>query len=543
MTYLCASILVEDPADAAASIDECARAGADLVELRVDLLHDDHDSLTPLVHGSPVPVILTVRSVLEGGLFDGSDERYAAIMEGLCLHVRPRYLDIEALRLARSAAVRSALERSLHHPDYFRDSDPRVILSFHDIRGRPADLHRRVAEMAEEPLADILKIVWRARSVRDNLEALELLRLRPKPMIALCMSDEGLPSRVLAAKFDAFLTFVRPDNQAPTGPGQPGIAEMLHRYRVRSITSETGLYGVIGDPVMHSLGPDVHTPLLVDSGIDAVYLPLPVGPGYERFKAMMVSFCADSSLAFRGASVTSPHKEHLLRYAREVNAEIEPLTELIGAANTLRIDDHGRLHVCNTDAPAVAEVVCESLNMDDLEGIRIAVLGAGGFARAAVVALAARGATVVVYNRTFERAEALASALNGVASPDGGRPMRVTAARMEKLCDSCCTVFINATTVGMAGTPNAEDSCIEPEQIQRWDESTLVIESIYRPIETPLVRVARQRGVRVITGEVVFARQAAIQSEAWSGTKPSPRRVAMLVESALARMDAGDAGR
>jgi shikimate dehydrogenase len=146
-----------------------------------------------------------------------------------------------------------------------------------------------------------------------------------------------------------------------------------------------------------------------------------------------------------------------------------------------------------------------------LSDLRIAVIGAGGTGRTAVAALAEVGATVVVYNRTKERADALAAEFDG-------RIGKVVSARMEKLCDSCCHVFINTTSVGMH--PKIDESPLG-DNPPKFSTDTLVFDTIYNPMETKLLRQARQAGAKTVGGVEMFVRQAARQFEAWTG-KPAP---------------------
>jgi len=138
------------------------------------------------------------------------------------------------------------------------------ILSAHDFTTRPDRLYSILAEMTAAP-ADVSKIVWTARTLRDNLEAFEILAARQKPTIALCMGEAGLLSRVLAKKFGAFLTFASLTKGAETAPGQVSIHDMKRCYRWDAQNPDTRIYGVVGFPVAHSMSPAIH-----NAGFDAV---------------------------------------------------------------------------------------------------------------------------------------------------------------------------------------------------------------------------------------------------------------------------------
>jgi len=376
-----------------------------------------------------------------------------------------------------------------------------------------------------ERRAQVDKIVWMARTVRDNLEAFEIL-LRPmRPTIALCMGEAGLISRILAKKFGAFLTFATLPGDAGTAPGQISIHDMKRLYRWDALGANTRVYGVVASPVMHSMSPAIHNAGFDAVDHDGVYVPLLVNPGYESFKAFMESFLAFEPLHLSGLSVTLPHKENALRYLKEKGAEVEELAERIGTVNTIVIEPGGKLRGFNTDYAAILDTITTALGItrDDLAGRRVAVIGAGGTGRTAVAALAECGATVVVYNRTMERAESLAEEFNG-------RRGKVVAARMEKLCDSCCHIFINTTSVGMH--PKIDESPLG-DRLPEFGADTLVFDTVYNPMETKLLKQAKAGGAKTVGGVEMFVRQAARQFEAWTGKAAPLDRFRSVVESRL----------
>src|SRR5207253_9106840 len=195
-----------------------------------------------------------------------------------------------------------------------------------------------ILEQLNQSQARIVKIVWLARSIRDNIEAFEILQNRQKPTIALCMGEAGLISRVLAKKFGGFLTFASLRDESATAPGQITIHDMKGLYRWDAITPSTKVYGVVAHPVMHSMSPAIHNAGFNAVGHEGVYLPMLVNPGYESFKAFMESFLAFEGLDLSGLSVTIPHKENALRYLQEKGADLDPLAVRIGAVNTIAIE-------------------------------------------------------------------------------------------------------------------------------------------------------------------------------------------------------------
>lgn len=483
-----------------------AEAGADIVELRIDRLTD----AVP-VPEMPLPYIVTCRPTWEGGQSTLSDQERLDLIDMMSEMAGAAYIDIELETFRR----RPDAADMGHYPR-------RLILSAHDFKGRPS-ISKLLLTMAERR-AHVNKLVWMARTVRDNLEAFEILQNRQKPTIALCMGEAGLISRVLAKKFRAFLTFASLRDESATAPGQVTITDMKRIYRWDAINPRTKVYGVVGSPIMHSMSPAIHNAGFDAIGQDGVYLPMLVNPGYESFKAFMETFLAFEALDLSGLSITIPHKENALRYLKEKSAEVEDLAERIGAVNTISIEA-GRLRGFNTDYSAILDTVTTALNItrDQLKDLRIAVIGAGGTGRTAVAALAYYGATVVVYNRTMERAEALANEFKG-------RSGKVVAARMEKLCDSCCHVFVNTTSVGMH--PKTDESPLG-ERIPKFTPDTLVFDTIYNPPETKLLKIANDAGAKTVGGIEMFVRQAAGQFQAWTG-QPAPTQIMRnVIESRL----------
>ncbi|MFG0329175.1 MAG: type I 3-dehydroquinate dehydratase [Phycisphaerales bacterium] len=540
MTLIAAPIMVRDIHAALSDGEDAVQRGARLIEWRVDEIADDHSAVARLVNDAPAPCIVTCRPAAHGGSFDGDESDRIALFEYLGVHARPRYIDLELEALEATPAWRERLPHILAHPDQMREGDTRLIVSTHDFDGRPRDLYQRLERMAAFDDASILKVAWRARSVRDNLEAFELLGRRAKPMIALTMGEFGLMSRVLAPKFGGFLTFASVRDESATAPGQPTIDALRDRYRFDAITPATRVFGVIGWPVAQSLSPLVHNAAFDERELDAVYLPLPVAPSYESFKATVDALARDASLDFGGVSVTLPHKTHLLEFVDAMGGVVDEVAREVGAANTLVVRsgasgdgrdgdcEGGALEARNTDVAALVESIAEALEVDlaDLAERRVAVIGAGGAARAAIAGLSRLGATVVVYNRTFERAEALAAefAAKPTDERDGGPARRVVAARVEKFDRACADIIINATPAGMAGG-DAADALPIPNLRDAtpacWGADTLVFDTIYTPRETPFLRIARDAGCRTRDGLDMFARQAAAQFELWTG-QPAP---------------------
>ncbi len=521
MTYLTAAIAVHSLEQALGAAVRAAELGADLVEYRIDTFTDDPNDVTELVQRSALPCIITCRPTWEGGAYDGDEQTRLSLLEHAGVGARkPAYIDLELAAFEKSANLRQKISLVVDDPDRPRQSDTGLILSSHDFEQRPADLLRKVKDMAEAPLCRVIKVAWQARSLRDNLEAFELIGQQVKPTIALCMGECGLASRVLAKKFGALLTFASIDGDTGTAPGQPTLGEIKKLYRWDSLNADTRVFGVIGYPVGHSMSPPVHNAGFDAAEVNGVYLPMPIPTEYEHFKATVATWLATPELHFGGASVTIPHKENLLRFVREeggAGSEVEALAERIGAANTLQVREDGSLYACNTDYAAALDAVCDGLKIqrDGLAGKQVAVIGAGGAARAVVAGFAHYGATVTVYNRTVDRAIELAEQFGE------------TAAKLDDLASSNADVYINCTPIGMH--PDVEASPLDISNQQsairnHLGPGVVVFDTIYNPIQTKLLREAAAAGCETIPGTEMFVRQGAAQFKLWTG-KDAPLEV------------------
>jgi len=267
-------------------------------------------------------------------------------------------------------------------------------------------------------------------------------------------------------------------------------------YRLEHLDQATRIFGVAGNPVAHSLSPLLHNTGFRRENVNAVLLPLKV-----RTMADLMTLALELPLA--GVAVTMPLKTEVLPYL----ANMDPLTSRIGACNTLRTGADGKLYGFNTDVAGIVRPLERRMR---LKGARIVVLGAGGAARAAVFGLVAQGAEVFVVNRTHEHAVTLA------------RQAKAKSLKHELLAKQSFDVLINTTPCGMTGVkpalPIAESEL----------NAQLVFDTVYSPLETPLLKLARARGIPVVTGLEMFVQQGARQFEIWTG-KPAPESEMMRV--------------
>lgn len=523
MTHLIASITADTAPAAAEQVRRALADGATMIELRLDMMEGvadpDVPALREIAVAAKVPVLLTLRSTAEGGHWDGSDmDRMSRL---IALGGSADYLDIEWASWQRSANLRQkvmlALGRGVEGAPP-TDSARRLILSRHDTSGRPRTMQADLLGMMTESACDVPKLAWRARTVRDNFEALELMRGAPRPMLAICMGDDGMASRILAKKFGAFGSFAAIEPGGEAAAGQLTIAEMRRRYRWDRIGPATRIYGLIGDPVSHSIGPIVHNAAYDSFSEDAVYLLFRVATGYESFKAFMGEVLARPWLDARGFSITAPHKENALRFAREIGATIDEEAARWGSVNTFVINSEESLRAANTDGPAVLRCATELLG-GSLTGQRVAVAGAGGMGRTVAAVLHEAGADVTVFNRTEERARSVAEGLGCKWEP------------WDRLLRDPTDLFANGTSLGMETSKAASGQWQTALPVDRLTPGTCVLDTVYGPGSTRVVAEGKRLGCRVLDGKAIFALQAALQQELWFGRSLDESALLNLVES------------
>ncbi len=265
---------------------------------------------------------------------------------------------------------------------------------------------------------------------------------------------------------------------------------MLGEFRFRAVGPNTRLFGIVSRNAMHSLSPAMHNAAFAASGIDAVYVPLSA-PDFEDFDRFA------AAIGIEGASVTIPFKLDALQAASSADAG----TRAVGAANTLRRREDG-WEATNTDVEGFLTPLAEAFP-GSLERVRAAVLGAGGAARAVVVALHSRGATVTVHARREEQARDIASALGATAGSWPPPPQS-------------WDVLVNTTPLG--GPALRRESPLPDGAF----DGRLVYDLTYGPGQSRLIEEASAAGCRTLDGLSMLIAQAERQFEWWTGVAPAP---------------------
>jgi 3-dehydroquinate dehydratase / shikimate dehydrogenase len=459
------------------------------IELRLDYLRSQAERDTFLAwlgrQRLRKTFIATCRSRRGGGLFRGNRKAQLEILAHAA-RVGCGWCDVEI------ETAKHYLPGQIHQAL----SPARLMISHHDFRCTPVRLSRIVREL-QSAAGDAIKVATQCNSISDSARVCELARDR-RDAVAIPMGELGLAGRVLALKAGSALAYA--SVAAATAPGQLTLDAMENLYRAERITRKTRVYGVIGNPIGHSLSPLLHNTAYRAAKFDAVFVPFLVRD-LKDFLGVIKPF------SISGFAVTIPHKEGILRHLDGC----DPLAERIGAVNTVVVRGGARLYGYNTDYVGVLRSLERRMT---LAGSRILLVGAGGAARAAAFALVQAGALVCLHSRRPERARALARSVGAqvIARPELRREF--------------FDAIVNCTPLGLDAQPGS------PLRAQEL-HCRVVMDMVYRPQQTELLRIARRRGIATIPGIEMFLAQGFAQCEIWTGQRAPETAMRRAVVTAL----------
>lgn len=421
---------------------------ADLIEWRLDLF-DDPRAIKTLHPVCPIPQIFTLRN--------GSEELLKELVE-----LKPDYVDLE-------------------HPVPVPEG-VKVIRSYHNYEETPENLEAILAELRQHP-ATYYKIATKAHTTSD---ALRLLNLGGDDVLAMGMGEEGVCTRILAPLFGQPFVYAALSDAEKTAPGQLTAQTLQELYHHRTLTPSSALYGLIGDPVSQSIGHHFHNAYMREQ--NALYVKLLIQPNE------LAPFIKKApELGFRGLSVTIPHKETILSLLDEVT----PHAQAIGAVNTVTFRDEKAIG-SNTDSEGALDAL-EAV--EKVQGKRVILIGAGGAARAVAYEALQRGASLLILNRTPERAQGLAKEFSCDWMP------------LAEWTGSQYDILINTTS---------NQDPVAPELIV---PNCVAMDLSITPEITTFLKIASENGCHTVSGREMFHRQALLQAKTWGfGSDQTPHR-------------------
>lgn len=495
--------------------DAVARAAslADVIELRFDCLEDGEAEeafarLAEIITKTPLHFIITNRPAGQGGrrALDARERldfwrRTSELLSDAGVRARV-YADVE-LDLLESP-----------HAEHLREilKGFTLICSHHDFTQTPADLGALYERMARTG-SRVLKVAAHARDVTDCASVLALVERARRDrveMIAVSMGEAGVATRALAPVFGAALTYGSLERGRETAPGQLTARELRDVYRVQKLDADTIVTGLVGSPVAHSLSPHMHNAAFHARGLNAVYVPFDVSDVSAFVRRMVRTQTRELRWNLRGFSVTAPHKSSIV----ECLDWVEPHASEMGAVNTVVVEGE-ELRGYNTDARAA---LAPLEGLIDLNGARVAVIGAGGAARALLWGLRSRGAHATVFARNTERARAAVGAFDAEIEQSD-------AASFENF-----DLVVNATPLGTRGALEGET----PASASQLRGARIAYDLVYNPARTRFIKEAEAAGCETLGGLPMLVAQAAAQFELWTGTV-APTEV--MLAAARARLD------
>ena len=506
---ICVPITADTKKEALHAIDRSCQI-ADFIELRMDLI--DSGGLTELIStarniSSSIKIIVTCRKKEEatparrGGVsIKGAgkktiDRKIALLKEAIELGAD--FVDIE---LAEGrAAIKELQTFCAKH-----GGKTKIIVSYHNLKKTPTLTKlKEIFHQCAKSKPTIVKIVTFAKTAEDNLITLSLITYARKyspEIISLCMGDKGRISRVIAPLLGNYLSFATLEPERQSAPGQFTIYEMKQINElfkgertspsapVLSMQTPPQNYILLGNPLRQSLSPLMHNAALKEMGIEGNYSAFCVhnlGGALQSMRGMNI----------RGASVTIPFKVAVMEYLDDIDDDALK----IGAVNTI-INSKGRLTGYNTDWLGLILTLQEAM---PIKGKTIVIIGAGGTARAAAYGIIKEGGFPIIANRMPEKGKILSGKLNC--------PF-YSLAEIGKIKADC---LINTTPVGMY--PHKDKSPVKAATLAGYK---YVMDVIYNPLKTKLLKDAEKRGCQIFAGLDMFVIQGAEQIRLWTGKEP-----------------------
>jgi 3-dehydroquinate dehydratase/shikimate dehydrogenase len=481
---LCVTIGRSRHAAMLAEYEYLGRSGADLTEMRLDFIGRSID-LRRLLATRHTPVLITCRRREDGGRWDRTEtERLMILRTAIASGVD--FVDLEediAAEIPRYGSTKRII--SLHNFDYTPEN--------------LAEIHQQLAARD----ADIVKIATMANSFEDCVRMMDLVKKAKIPTVGICMGEIGMVTRILALPLGSPFTYCAMTQDRKLAPGQIAFDLMKNLYRPKEINAETQIFGVVADPVAHSLSPLIHNTAFRYHNINARYLPFRAPDAdLESF----VRWCRESGVG--GLSVTIPHKERMLGLVDEAEAAAVE----IGALNTVVFRGEGAAGY-NTDYRAAMDCLQQALKTqktlqnitgrdeDLFMGRKVLLLGAGGVARAVGYGARQRGAIVTVTGRSKERSDELAESLGGNSIAWSDRHSMVPG------------ILVNCSPVGMH--PDVDSTPYDIDE--KFSSDTIVFDTVYNPENTVLIKAAKKAGCFYVNGLDMFVRQAAYQYKLFTG--------------------------
>ena len=447
----------------------------DILELRLDLLSpEEQKKAADFPTLVDLPVILTCRRVADGGKCSLTERSRRSLIIQTLERGSFSYVDIE------DDVKKNDVELAA------REKGVKIIRSYHDFEKVPEDIYSRIQSLSCR--GDIAKVAVTPHSIADVITLFRINReLSDTPKIVIGMGDWGVCTRILYRKMGSILTFGSSVSTKAIAPGMISVRDLKELYRADRVDDRTGIYGIVGNPVMHSLSPRIHNPGFHAINYNAVYVPF-LADSIRSF-LLLAEF-----LKLRGFSVTVPFKVDVLKYLGNITREVKQ----IGSCNTvIRVPNMWK--GTNTDYYGFLYPIEDDIALGRIKNAL--VIGAGGAADAIVWALTNRGVKVVIVNRTLDNARRLAAKNN--ASAD-------TLENADKY-SGWADLVVQSTKVGLS---SPKDNPV-PDFVFTGKE--VAYDIIYEPRMTAFLKNAERAGCTLHYGLEMLLSQGKLQFESFTG--------------------------
>jgi len=469
------------------------RRWIDMAELRADYLTDDeclYIRRFPAMAG--IPVILTIRRISDGGVYKGGEASRTALMARGIAFASPdvrknfAYIDLE-----EDLNVPSIEEAALAF-------GTRIIRSLHNMKETVRDIPAKMAQIRKTGY-EIPKIACMPQRLAEVSALFKETAALDYEHIVCTMGTFSVPSRILAERTGSFLTYCSPPgthlDSALTRLGHVDPIELNAVYNFRAIDENTKLFGITGYPLTYTSSPELHNAGYRKHGMNAVYIPI-------KSESIEDALEFAETLGMNGLSVTIPHKESAALKITSLSEEADQ----IKSCNTLVRRADGWTGY-NTDIYGFTKALLEFLHVKNLRGKRVAIIGAGGAAKAIAHAVYKLKGKACVFNRTLSTARSLAQKYRfkySILGPEG-----------QKLLEKYSWLIIQTTSLGMGA--KAKDSSADPIEFYGFNGSEQVYDIVYVPEKTPLLYRAEKAGCRICNGYSMLTHQAHKQFELFTG--------------------------
>ena len=487
--------------------ERLAEDGVKLVELRLDFLRREPD-LNRLIPNRPTATIVTVRRQQDGGLWRESEDKRLMLLR-TAIASEPEFIDLE-VDIAQKIPVFGKTKR---------------IISYHNTETMPENLERLYLTMAgKNPY--FIKIAVTPETLEEMFLFLNFVRRKNEEakskgekgvrVIGICMGEMGKAARILSKRFAMPYTYATFSQERIIAPGLLVYKDLLDLYHYDKIDQDTKVFAVIGNPLGQSLSPLVHNRAFIDQDINAVYVPLQI----EEDDVPDIIRLAPE-LGLHGISVTIPHKVAIIDHLTKADQAVDR----IGACNTVIFRQNERIGY-NTDYLASIGSIEKALdgNIKDEESVlknkNALVLGAGGAGKALAYGLVHRGAVVTIAD------------VNPTTAVDLAKHLGCEYVKWDARESIEPEILVNCTPVGMY--PNVDETPYPKSAVR---EHMLVFDAVYNPENTVLIRTARDRGCKVVSGVEMFVGQACYQFKLFTDQHASASKMRLRLKEAIVKMN------